>query len=324
MQKKNLAVVLGSTDNYFFATGTVVLNLLKFSPHLADDIIIYYDQVADRDREILEGELGCKLIPYELPFEVGPGASQGLINFTPLSLSIYEIFSLLRGYHNVLWLDSDICIQADISGIFDCPGDVCIRHGGTRFIDAMGCPVDPAIDHKQTNNTGVVLVRDSLPNHTKLRDQCYHYTQCFSKTLVLPDQAILNYVLWKNNVQVADLGREYNYTVHSDFHSYNTAKIFHLACAFKFWNHSVLRNLFPIWHECHQQWLSKGGSAYRGELKYRDIGPSLSILYILGIIEHADRNLVAQQIIIDEQTATIKKLENHISELLGLLKTGIA
>ena len=40
MEKKNKAIVLGSTKNYFFATGTVVLNTKKFSPKLADDIVI--------------------------------------------------------------------------------------------------------------------------------------------------------------------------------------------------------------------------------------------------------------------------------------------
>ena len=77
--------------------------------------LIYYDNVAERDREILEGELGRKLVPYELPFTIGTDASRGFASFTPLSLSNYEIFKLLGGYHNVLRLDSDVCIQQDIS-----------------------------------------------------------------------------------------------------------------------------------------------------------------------------------------------------------------
>ena len=60
--------------------------------------LIYYDNVAERDREILEGELGRKLVPYELSFTIGTDASRGFANFTPLSLSLYEIFKLLDGF----------------------------------------------------------------------------------------------------------------------------------------------------------------------------------------------------------------------------------
>ena len=321
MQKKNLAVVLGSTDNYFFATGTVVLNLLRFSPDLADDIIIYYDKVAERDREVLKGELGCKLVPYELPFQIGLDASQGFADFTPLSLSIYEIFKLLDGYHNVLWLDSDVCVQQDISGILNIHGDVCIRHGGSPFPDAMGCLVHPELDKLCTNNTGVVLVRDSLPDYLSLHEQCYHYTQRFIKTLNLPDQAILNYVLWKNKIPVADLGRHYNYTVHSDLHSYNRAAIFHIANGYKFWNHSIMRNLFPIWQECHQKWLEMGGSAYTGEQKYLEVGNRLSMLKLLTALDEEKANeALAKDLIIEEQASTIRQLKGHLSELIGLLK----
>ncbi len=320
MKKKNLAVVLGSTDNYFFATGTVVLNLLKFSPNLADDIIIYYDKVAPRDREILEGELGCKLVPYELPFTIGLDASQGFANFTPLSLSIYEIFKLLGGYHNVLWLDSDVCIQQDISGILDIHGDACIRHGGAIFSSAMGCAVHPEIDNLPTNNTGVVLVRDSLPEYNDLCEQCYHYTQRFIKTLAMPDQAILNYVLWKNKIPIADLGRHYNYTVHHDLHSYNRAAIFHIANFYKFWNHSILRNLFPIWRECHQKWLDLGGSAYTGDQKYPDVGNHLSLLKVLTGLDENNMRAFGRELVIEEQANTIRKLEGHLSELMDLLK----
>ncbi len=323
MKKKNLAIVLGSTDNYFFATGTLVLNLLKFSPNLADDIIIYYDHVPERDREILEGELGCKLVPYQLPFKLGADASQGLINFTPLSLSIYEIFKLLSGYRNVLWLDSDICIQKDISDILDVAGDVCIRHGGTPFANAMGCLVHPEIDLTLTNNTGVVLVRDTLPNYNDLTTQCYYYTQRFRKTLSLPDQAILHYVLWRNNIPVSDLGSSYNYTAHHDFHSYSSAKIFHLANSYKFWNHSILRNLFPIWEECYKNWLDMGGSAYTGEQKYPEVGSRLSMLSMLKVLSSLDENTakaVGREMIIDEQAMIINELEKNITELLDLLK----
>ncbi|MBQ4133870.1 MAG: hypothetical protein IJD04_09110 [Desulfovibrionaceae bacterium] len=318
--KKNLAIVLGSTQNYFFATGTVVLNLLRFSPRLADDIIIFYDAVSPRDREILEEECGCRFIQYSPPVVIPEGASSRLTFFTPLSLSIYEIFNLLDEYRNVLWLDSDVCILADISGILDIPGDVCIRFGGTCFKDALGCETDPEIDSRPTNNTGVVLVRDSLPGYQNLAEQCYAQTLHFHKTLYLPDQAVLNYVLWQNKITPVNLGREYNYTAHFPFQGIGEAKIFHTACAYKFWNHSVMRNLFPIWEECHKQWLAGGGSPYTGEMRFRETGSKLNILDIFVLLEQAEMQIDAHQMIIDEQRNAIENMKKYVGELLNIVR----
>lgn len=88
--------------------------------------LIYYDNVAERDREILEGELGRKLVPYELSFTIGTDASRGFANFTPLSLSLYEIFKLLDGYRNVLRLDTD--------GFGNVPRETCIPRPKSEYL----------------------------------------------------------------------------------------------------------------------------------------------------------------------------------------------
>ena len=66
MSKKNAAIVLGSTKDFFYATGPVVLNIKKFSPDLADDIVIYYDDIAERDLIVVVEflALGGKLIDH--------------------------------------------------------------------------------------------------------------------------------------------------------------------------------------------------------------------------------------------------------------------
>ena len=320
MEKKNKAIVLGSTKNYFFATGTVVLNIKKFSPNLADDIVIYYDDIADRDREILVGELGCRLIPYACPLETNPDATTALQRFTLLSLSIYEIFGLLDEYRKVLWLDSDICIQDDISGVFDA-GPVGLRHGGNKFKDALGRSLDPALDDLSTNNTGVVLVTDELPDYHTLREQCYFYTEKFMDTLWLPDQGILNYVLWKNNIPIANLGNTYNYTVYHPLHGCSKAKIFHLACDVKFWNHPVLRNMFPVWKECSRKWQAMGGSAYTGEQLFAEIGDKFSLLNMLTAIYPHGQEILAAKLVIDEQEKTIARLSQNVEELLAVVKS---
>ncbi len=321
MGKKNVALVLGSTKDFFYATGPVVLNIKKFSPDLADDIVIYYDDIAERDRDILVDELGCRLIPYDCPLKVSPDATDALQRFTLLSFSIYEIFGLLDEYRQVLWLDSDICIQDDISGILEY-GPVGIRHGGSKLGSAMGRKVNPALDDLPTNNTGVVLVTDELAaDYRALREQCYFYTERFIKTLFLPDQAVLNYVLFKNNISITDLTSAYNYTGYHSLHGYSAAKIFHLPGEIKFWNHSLLRKLFPVWDECYKKWLDMGGSAYAGEQLFTEIGDKFSLLDLLAAVSPQGEQLLESKRIIAEQKKSMQRMSKSIDELLALVKS---
>jgi lipopolysaccharide biosynthesis glycosyltransferase len=152
-KKKNVAIVLGSTKNYFFAIGSLVLNIKKFSPDFADDILIYYDEIADCDRKILVDDLGCTLLPYTCPLGIHQVTNSALQRFSLLSFSIYEIFKHLDKYSHVLWLDGDICIQDDISDIIQY-GTVGIRYGGTQFDTALGRMVCTALD-QLPNNTDI-------------------------------------------------------------------------------------------------------------------------------------------------------------------------
>ena len=203
-------------------------------------------------------------MPYACPLGADLASTEALRRFTPLSFSIYEIFGLLGEYRQVLWLDSDICIQDDIAGVFNF-GPVGIRHGGATIESAFGGnSIDPAFDHLPTNNTGVVLVTDALAelcDPQALREECYACTRQYLKILRLPDT--------------------YNYTVYHDLRGFAQAKIFHLACEPKFWNHPVLYSLFPTWAECCQEWLTLGGSAYAGKQIYAEVGNKFSLFNML-------------------------------------------
>ena len=196
-----------------------------------------------------------------------------------------------------------------------------------KLLDALGVSVHPDIDQKRTNNTGVVLVSDALENNRTLYEECYHYTEKFFSKLRLPDQAIMNYVLWKNKVPLTDITTKYNYTLHHDIHGHDTATIFHIAHHPKFWNHSVLRCLFPIWTECYEKWLSLGGTAYEGKQIYRDMGETLSIKSLLEMIDVPEQlasvqlKYAASLSLIREQDAAIKKLEATVEELLSTVQS---
>lgn len=54
------AFMLAVTKDYVFAAGNVVLSLKKYMPENNYDIIIYYDEIDDYDKSILE-EYHCIL-----------------------------------------------------------------------------------------------------------------------------------------------------------------------------------------------------------------------------------------------------------------------
>ena len=318
MPKKHAALVMGSTENYFFATGTVVANIRRLCPDLFDDILIFYDTVKTADRSILEAHYGCTLIPYTPPPALAEMDDERLRRFTPLSFSIYEIFRLLDAYRNILWLDGDVCVQGDIRGIFDY-GPAGLRFGGTSFKKALGRTCDPAIDDHPTCNTGVVYVNDSLPDYLKLYNDCYRYTKAFSDTLHSPDQGIINYVLWKNNITVTDITKHYNYAAYHDLYGYHNAAIFHMACDYKFWDHWIIESLFPLWTECYREWLGLGGSAFTGPKTYPNNGSHFTMLHMATQLGFA-LAYWSEKELTKEQEKTITSLESKVEELLQVIK----
>ena len=57
--------MLAVTKDYVFAAGNVVLSLKKYMPENNYDIIIFYDEIDDYDKSILE-EYHCILKKYEI------------------------------------------------------------------------------------------------------------------------------------------------------------------------------------------------------------------------------------------------------------------
>ncbi|MDL2210289.1 hypothetical protein LJC26_05745 [Desulfovibrio sp. OttesenSCG-928-O18] len=308
MAKKNAAIVLGATKNYFHAVGTLVLNIQKTCPGLADDIFIFHDMAEERDREILEGPLACTLrpFPYRLKAE-----NERFSRFSMVAFSLYEIFSLLDEYRNVLWLDGDICVLGDLSGIL-AYGPVAMRRGVASFQKALGRPVSPEVDNVPTYNTGVVLATDKLKNYQQLREDCYRYTKEFQNTLYLPDQGIFNYVLWKNGIPVTDLPNKFNFTNGLSMHEFQQALLIHTAGdVFKLWNYPPLRKMFPLWAACQAEWLSMGGSAFAGDQLIPDTGEIFTLQNVL-----ADSlGLYGIRSLCQTQEEYIAKLENSLKEL---------
>ena len=305
--KKNRAIVLGSTGNLAFAVGCLVMNLKRCMKYDYDNIIIYYDGYEKKDLEIIKKiEDRCIFIQYtqedffnKLNVKNIEKTKQ-FLHWTHISFSIYEIFDLLDKYHEILWLDCDIIIKKNFSELFTL-GNVLMRPGYTSLNYALGGGEED-LNNIKCFNSGVVLCKDII-QYKDLTNQCYIETKKRFLNLKLPDQAIISYVLLKNNIDITIMDKRYNNFY--PFTDIEDAKIIHTtACKHKPWSSSLLSIYFVEFTKEYRQWVLLGGSRYINDNKknYSYIGNSLGEL-----IKYLD-NI---QLFINEQNKIIKNLKKN-------------
>ncbi|MFA6988623.1 MAG: glycosyltransferase [Candidatus Gastranaerophilaceae bacterium] len=270
MDKKEFAIVLGSTGNMTFAVANVLSGLKKHSPALFSDIIIFHNDITEKDKNLLNKILPCKFVDYEFPLKDTSKFNEAYFNqFTKLAYSRYECFNLLNEYKNVLWLDIDVLIQKDISGIFDrCTSGIAFAKKGYAFpiINNLITPIDGYDMNEGSYNSGVIVFKDNLSEYNKLTEWCYEKTLEFAQHLFLPDQAILNLMLQEFNLKADEFGLDYNFailasTIKETKKDSKNAKILHSACPEKFWNFWN----FKEWNQNYEEWIKMGGSPYIGK-----------------------------------------------------------
>ena len=269
MNKKEFAIVLGATSNMTFAVANVLIGLKKHSPNFNTDIIIFHNDISKEDKSLLNSIYLCKFIDYVFPLNDTSKFNEAYFNqFTKLAYSRYECFKMLDEYKNVLWLDIDVLIQQDISGIFDrCKSGIAFAKKAYDFeiIKNLIKPIDEYNMNEGSFNSGVIVFKDNLPEYQKLTEWCYEKTLEYAEYLYLPDQAILNLMLQEFNLNADEFGFDYNFcilanTIKQTKKESVNAKILHSACPEKFWNFWN----FKEWNENYKTWLKMGGSPYTG------------------------------------------------------------
>ena len=115
--KKDVAIVLGGSFDLSFAIGTFLINLKKYSPNLADDIIIYHDNISEKDQKIMNDIIPVKFIKFELNEKLNNIDPFVRERFSDLIFFKYECIKLLKEYRTVIVTDFDILLLDDISEI---------------------------------------------------------------------------------------------------------------------------------------------------------------------------------------------------------------
>ena len=254
-KRGNLAIVLGITDNWAYSAGTVLLGLQKYKPLTEFDIIIYHQNLSEKNKKLLNKIHQCIFLPYESKL-INPDK---FLRVSELSFARYKCFGLLAQYKKVLWLDSDILIKGSIDGLINScdKGIAMMKHTKIPISVSFSASV-PGFDmEKECFNPGVMLLHSDLTNYKTLEKWCWKKTDEWSAH-INSDQAIINLLLQEYNLSVTELDEKYN--CYPDGETQNTL-IIHPWGEAKFWSGYD----HPLWNTYLSQWKKLGGE-----------GPSLS------------------------------------------------
>lgn len=261
MEKKQTAIVFGITKELTFALANVILGIKKHSPSLADKIIVFHDGISTKDKEILTNILPCRFIDYEFPIKDKQNFDPFFFNqFSSMAYSRFECFDLLNEFKTVIWLDVDILIQKDISGLLKysetglgiLPGDL-LKHNLLE-------PIEGYDMNRLCYWTGTIIFTDKIRDYDKMRDWCYEKLQTYASKLYLPDQAIMNLLIMDFDLKVMEIDKDI-YCLHPMVKNFKNAVIIHSYRPKKFWDCWKIKE----WDENYKQWLKMDGSPYTGK-----------------------------------------------------------
>lgn len=324
--RNNTALVLGITGDYAFAAGCVLESFRRHNPVFAVDIIVYFaGELPEKDAALLR-DLGAELIPYVSDITGFPPAYEK--RYSRLCLAKFECFPLLDRYETVIWLDADIAIQGDISGLCGF-GPFALALEDARFAENCATsPVSinvsaplPGLDMTAPNlNTGVIVFRHTLPEYRALYERCLCWMREHARHILYLDQAVFNMLaqeLVPRSLFVhlpADL-----YNAHPRNPTSQMAKIVHYFGDYKLWEDGLLRTAFPEWDRDYRRWLAKGGTAWHGDVDNREFLDTGAFAVLTGM--HASITAAQEALDAMQNELAREKMMREKFEAIALRKT---
>ncbi len=253
--KKPLAIVLGITSDYAFAAAVVLMGLRRFPPAGAFEVVVFHPGIDAPTRALLDSILPCRFERYRFPGEIARRLPPVMLgHFSEMTYSRYECFDLLWAYSRVIWLDVDIMIHGDTSGL---PGRCRGGIGMARERKPLGFnftgPIDGFDMARDFHNSGVFVLSDELPGWREARGWLYSATATHAERLRMADQAVLNLWLVAHAIDPESILPEFNRFRH---HPHGEeARIIHAVGHRKPWTDFA----DPAWNADYARWLAMGG-----------------------------------------------------------------
>jgi hypothetical protein len=261
-KSQKVLICFGLTSDMEFAAGVSILNFVGLHGSEDFDFVVYSDSGMPR----MVSALGLKGIDVEVIVYHPPikwhelYSSRAIAYFSPQVLSKFEIFNNLEHYSRVIWFDYDIVIKHPLTELLSATDFdfACLKSNqsiGDAFIKAPK-GIDLAILAKDGISAGLLMVRDSFPDHQKARQKLYDLYLRHSSNLYYPEQAIFDIFLEKEDYRWLRLDGE----IYCDNPEHEIAQslILHAWGPKKFWNGRS--NL--SWSSYFKEWRSIGGSRY--------------------------------------------------------------
>lgn len=273
-KKKKIALLLCSTGNEAFAVGNVIIGAKKYLfQNLKDedyDVVFYTDKLEPNDENALK-----KIFPriiiriYKPPFNINDNASD-ITYYTAFAYARFEVFDMLDDYQKILYMDTDMVIQKNISNIIniDCVFSINLYKNGTIDLKYnMNEKLFEKLNKKYDLNvlrgcSGIFLINDNFPRYKEAKEWCYKQIKIYECN----DEDILNICLQEFNAETNTLSEHYNCMPYSPI--VNDAYIVHSLGPDKFWRGTYNK----FWEENNKKWLEAGGnSTYENNSKKRKL-----------------------------------------------------
>lgn len=303
--KKNLACLVAVSDNLAFAAGNIAISLNRYMK-MDYDLLVYTSGMGETDKRVLNALPHTKVVEYE--FE--PDFLNYMMTKLPpncrfkderklMRFCHYEAFKLLDEYRNVVWIDADMSVQADLSGILeygpfgitlDTPWKV-----GNQFI----APIEGFDMEKDAYCSGIMMLNEALP-YREIYQWLFAKTKVYAPRMKNGDQAIINLMIQQFRLSPVVMPLEEYQCIYTKKEGIS-ARVVHFGTDKKVWNDNNILNCYPEWYRVYKEWVALGGSPCESMEK---LDPA-SIHYCYRILNENNQKLC-------EETAALKRV---ISEL---------
>lgn len=261
---KKTAIVTGGTKNQFPAMAVLALNIVDICPNIADELVVFHDGISLKQQKKVQQIFPTRFILYESPFLKNKEFDGVITNYFSLMVFCkYECWNLLSEYRTVLWTDYDIVITHDISEI------MLSSEYYAKFVPApnIAKKIYPSIYNNEIINTfdihatgiscPIFYLSDAFPNFTNFYKNCLTMTNILTKSLYLPEEAVISILFLQNNIFYEKLSESTYVTEARKNKITKETKILHSVGQPKFWN--GLYN--EQWEKYYNKWITK----YKGE-----------------------------------------------------------
>ena len=267
---KKTAIVTGGTSNQYPAMAVLALNIADKCPNIADELVIFYDDIPLAQQKLINSIFPTRFIKYKSPFSHVDNFSDEILNyFSPFLFCKYECFRLLDEYQTVIWTDYDVVITQDISELKE------KNKTDAKFISSkfLGQKFNGKIFWEQNciediHNFDLLkpaisccafVLFDTLKNYKEIYDECIRLTERYAPALFLPEEAIISIVFQQKKICYEKLDYQKYCTLPKDIKgNENITSIIHAVGQPKFWN--GLYN--EQWESYYKKWLEMGGAKH--------------------------------------------------------------